>query len=81
MANPLLNGLQSNFGVQNPVINQIKQMMHAMTLAKNPMQIINSNPQLASVINMCKGQNPKDVFYLMCKEKNTNPEDVLNSLR
>lgn len=34
MANPLLNGLQSNFGVQNPVINQIKQMMHAMTLAK-----------------------------------------------
>lgn len=81
MANPLLNGLQSNFGVQNPIINRIKQMMHTMSIAKNPMQIINSNPQLASVINMCKGQNPKDVFYLMCKEKNANPEDVLNSLR
>lgn len=81
MANPLLNGLQSNFGVQNPIINRIKQMMHTMSIAKNPMQIINSNPQLASVINMCKGQNPKDVFYSMCKEKNANPEDVLNSLR
>ena len=81
MANPLLNGLQSNFGGQNPVINQIKQMMHAMTLAKNPMKVISNSPQLASVINMCKGQNPKDVFYLMCKEKNANPEDVLNSLR
>lgn len=81
MANPLLNGLQSNFEAQYQEINRIKQIMNAMKFAKNPMQIINNNPQLASVINMYKGQNLKDVFYSMCKEKNVNPEDVLNSLR
>ena len=81
MANPLLNGLHSNFGAQNPVINQIKQMMHAMTLAKNPMQMISNTPELASILNMCRGRSFRDFFYSKCKEENVNPEDVLNSLR
>lgn len=81
MANPLLNGLQANFEAQNQGINQVKQLMQTMRYARNPMQVINNNPSIANVLNMCRGQNPKDVFYSLCKQKNVNPDEILNELR
>lgn len=81
MANPLLNQTQANFGVQNSNLNQIKQMYDLFKISKNPSQLIMNNPKIAEVIKMCNGQNPKDVFYALCKERNIDPNSILNRLR
>lgn len=43
--------------------------------------MISNTPELASILNMCRGRSFRDFFYSKCKEENVNPEDVLNSLR
>lgn len=81
MSNPLLNQAKANFGVQNGSLNQIKQMYNLFKISKNPQQIIMNNPQINEVIKMCNGQNPKDVFYSLCKQKGVNPDDILNQMK
>ena len=81
MANPLLNGLQSNFGAQKEGINRAKKLMQTMRSAKYPMQVINNEPSAFNVLQMFRGQNLKDVFYSLCKQSNTNPDEILNELR
>lgn len=76
--NPLGNGNMINmFGN----IQQVKGLMRDLKNLSNPMSAIQQNPQLAQVMQMCQGRNPKDMFYAMCKQKNIDPESILSQLR
>ncbi len=80
-----MNPLMQKMGGPSPAIQQVKQMMGALQAASNPkqalMQAAQQNPALNTVMQMCAGKNPKDVFYAQCKQMGVNPDDVLNQLR
>ena len=75
--NPLFGGNGGGFQV-NP---QLAQMARMMKRGATPQAIMGQFPQLQQVMNMCKGQNPKDVFYSLCNQRGINPDDILNQLR
>lgn len=81
MANPLLQNNQIN---QFNNSNQMNQFKFPANI--NPMQAIadfvNKNPQFQSVFNRLKsGENPKDIFFSLCKETGMDPMGILNNLR
>lgn len=72
-----------NFNPQ--AIQQLKSMMAMLNGNANPGMVLQSlaqsNPQFQQVLQMCQGQNPKDVFYTRCQEMGVNPDDILNLFR
>lgn len=78
--NPLGNG---NVGGITPQMRQgIQQVKGLMQMASgNPMSLVQQNPQLAQVMQMCQGQNPEQVFYAMCKQRGIDPQAFLQELR
>lgn len=72
MSNPLLQK-RSN--------NPIKNLYRTFLNSKDPTMLLNNSKEIKQVLQLCKGQNPKEMFYRLCKEKNVNPEDILNELR
>lgn len=84
MANPLSGGgMNENQLPPNMVngINGVKQMMGMMRTVANPTAMLQQNPQFAQVMQMCKGENPQDVFMQMCKARGIDPNMVLNELQ
>lgn len=89
MSNPILAALNSpqtaTPSINPQVIQGFKQMMGMMKSAANPEalfnQMIASNPQVKSVMQMLNGRNPKDVFYERCKQMGADPEAIINQLR
>ena len=73
----------NNMPFANPQIAQIKQMMNTMKMMKNPTAFIQSNPQMQQAIQLANslGNNPKEAFYALAKQKGVNPEDILNQLK
>lgn len=69
MANPLLTN-NKNVGI----FKLLKDFKN------NPQQVINNNPQLQSVLAMYKG-DAKTAFYALCKQKNIDPNTILNQLK
>ena len=79
--NPLGNG---NMGGQMPhqMMQGINQVKNLMRMAQgNPMALAQQNPMLGQVMNMCRGQNPQQLFYAMCQQRGVNPDFILNELR
>lgn len=67
------------------MFQQLKNVMNMVQTAQNPnfvlQQIAQSNPQFATVMQMCNGKNPQEVFYAMCKQQGVDPNTILNQLR
>ena len=78
--NPLGNG---NIGGLPPRMAQnIQQVKGLMRMANgNPMLLAQQNPAFAQVMNMCKGQNPEQLFYDMCRQKGIDANAIINELR
>lgn len=75
------NNMQ-NGGIPPQLMQQIQQVKGLMALSKgNPMAILQNNPQMQQVMQMCKGQNPKTVFENMCKQQGINPDAIINALK
>lgn len=80
----LLGGNNSN----NPIITnmqaiqQLAQTYKQIKTLANPQmalsQMIQSNPQMAQVMQVCNGKNPQEIFYAMCKQQGIDPNDILN---
>lgn len=68
----------------NPKMAQIKNMVNMIKGAGNPQAMISSmlqsNPQVTSVINQYGG-DPKKAFYAMAEKQGVNPNDILNMLK
>jgi hypothetical protein len=81
--NPLMGAMGG--GINPAAIKQVKQMMNALRTMQNPQQamqqMIGQNPQLKSIMQMCNGKNPKDVFYAECEKQGIDPESILSQLR
>lgn len=81
-----MNPLMQMMGGQaaNPAMQSIKRMMGMYQAAQNPQtvlqQMVRQNPMVGRIMQMSQG-NLKDTFYQMCREKNVNPDDVLNQLK
>ena len=78
--NPLGSG---NIGGLPPqMLQSIQQVKGLMQMAQgSPMALMQQNPMFAQVMQMCKGQNPEQLFYAMCQQKGINPNDILKELR
>ena len=78
--NPLGNG---NVGGLPPQMMQnIKQVKGMMNMFQgNPMALAQQNPMLNQVMQMCKGQNPEQLFYSMCRQRGVDPNMIINELR
>lgn len=89
MSNPLfamLGGAQPSGLRLNPqMISSAKRMISLLGAVNNPeaalQQAAQQNPMLATALQMCQGQNPKDVFYKLCRENNIDPNKILNQLK
>ena len=66
-------------------IAPFKNMLSMLNASQNPQaalqMLAQKNPQMAQVVNLVGGRDPKDVFYELCKQKGVNPDDILNQLR
>ena len=66
-------------------IQQAKGMMQQLKSYQNPnivlQQMVQQNPQLRQVYQMCQGQSPKDMYYAMAKQMGVDPEAVLKQLQ
>lgn len=62
-----------------------QQLKNLYGMVQNPQAFLQNlasqNPQLQQVMQMCNSTNPKDVFYALCKQRNVNPDDILNQLK
>lgn len=71
-------------GINTQAIQSVKRMMNMFRAAKNPgvaMQMMaQQNPQIASVMQMCQGRNPKDVFYEQCRQHGLDPDEIARQL-
>lgn len=83
--NPLMHGMGMTGCVNPQAIQQVKRMMNMFRAASNPqkmlMQAAQQNPAIGTVMQMCNGKNPKDVFYEQCQKMGVNPDDIINQLR
>lgn len=83
--NPLMHGMGIGGGVNPQAIQQVKRMMNMFRAASNPQQMLmqaaQQNPAISTVMQMCSGKNPKDVFYEQCQKMGVNPDDIINQLR
>lgn len=70
---------------QTPQINpQFQQMAQVLKAAQNPTAALNTmvqnNPQLQQVMQMCAGKNPRDVFMQACKQRGIDPQQAMQQL-
>lgn len=83
--NPLMQGMGMGGGVNPQAIQQVKRMMNMFRAASNPQQMLmqaaQQNPAIGTVMQMCNGKNPKDVFYEQCQKMGVNPDEIINQLR
>lgn len=83
--NPLFGGGNQMNPQMLQSIQQIKGLMNQMKSIQNPnlaiQQMAEQNPQMKQILQMCQGQNPKDVFYSMCQQQGIDPEQVIKLLK
>lgn len=84
--NPLNNETNNIQGLPPELMQSIKQIKGIMNMANgNPMQVLQqmggNDPRINQVLQMCKSQNPQDIFISMCKNQGIDPQAVLNQLR
>lgn len=82
MANPLNNLFQTqNNSMANPAIGNMVNMIGALNNPQKAIQqMIAQNPQMAQIIQMCNGKNPKDVFMAECQRRGIDPQQILSQL-
>lgn len=69
-------------GLPPQLMQQIQQVKGLMGMVNgNPMALMQSNPQIAQVMQMCQGQNPRTLFENMCKQQGINPNAIIDELK
>lgn len=75
-------GMPTGGGLPPQLMQSIQQVKGLMrTVNGNPMALMQNNPQMAQVMQMCQGQNPKNIVESLCKQKGINPNDLINALK
>lgn len=87
MANPLNDMFaqsSAGSGIASSEIQSFRRIMNMVQSAGNPQAALamfaQKNPQMAQIMQMCNGKNPKDIFYSECKRRGLNPEEIVSQL-
>lgn len=79
--NPLGSGNIGN-GLPPELMQNIKQVKGMMNMLKgNPQSIMQQNPMLNQVMQMCQGQNPEVVFKSICKNAGIDADAFIKALK
>lgn len=93
MANPLIGMMQGSAanpqGFDPNALRQIaqsaKRMMNMLQSAKDPRKALTmaaqQNPQLNTIMQMCSGRNPEEVFREECKKHGIDPNTIISALK
>ena len=83
-----MNPLGSMPGSSNniaPLVQQSKRMTQMVNGVRNPEQVLarlaQNNPQVKSVMDLCQGKNPEQVFRNMCTQRGINPDEIIQALK
>lgn len=80
--NPLGNGNTPNTQLSPQMMQNIQQVKGMMQMMNgNPMALAQQNPMFNQVMQMCKGQDPQQIFMTMCKQRGFDPNAILRELR
>ena len=80
-------GILQQVAKSNPMLQNIRQMMGMVKMAKDPQgaieQMMMNNPQMKQVMGMIKesGGDPMKLFQAKAKEMGVDPEEILDMLR
>lgn len=78
--NPLKNN--NNSGLSPQMMQGIQNVKGIMNMANGNIEgIAKQNPMFGQVMQMCQGQNPKDIYMGMCKQMGVNPNTILKELQ
>lgn len=79
-----MNPLNNN-KPQVPNVQYLKGFIDRINGMANPESLIaqmaQQNPAINQVMQMCRGKNPKDMFFEECKRRNIDPNAILNQLK
>lgn len=63
----------------------LKNMLSMLRATQNPQaalqMLAQKNPQVAQAMNMCRGKNPRDVFFAECKTRGIDPNEIIARYR
>ena len=71
----------------NPQNNNLQNIISLFKNSKNPYEFlsnyIQNNPQAQNIYNMLRNTNksPKELFYLLAKEKGIDPDSILQMFK
>ena len=74
-------------GKASPAVSQLKQMMSAIRMAKDPQammqQMMMNNPQMQNVMKIVNqyGGDPMKAFYEEAKARGVDPEEIIGMLK
>lgn len=69
-------------GLSPQLMQSVQQVKGLMGMANgNPMALMQSNPQIAQVLQMCKGQNPQKMVEQLCKQQGIDMYALINELK
>lgn len=81
--NPLAQMMAS--GTEGSAVGSIHNMVEMMKGIQNPQavlqQVARQNPMMGQVLQLCRGKDPKQVFYQMCRERGVDPDNILRQIR
>lgn len=79
--NPLGSGGFGN-GLPPELMQNIQQVKGIMSMLKGkPDMLMQQNPMLNQVMQMCQGQNPETVFKSMCKKAGIDADAFIKALK
>lgn len=86
--NPLMQDTSHTIGVNSQLAQaaqSVKRMMEMLNATKNPqtaiMQAAQQNQQLGTVMQMCQGRNPQEVFVEQCKQHGMDPDETMRQIQ
>ena len=82
-----MNSLYQQLSQRNLSNNSLQNLISLFKNSKNPQEFlsnyIQNNPQVQGIYNILRNSNrsPKELFYLLAKEKGIDPESILKVLK
>lgn len=81
--NPILNQMMNFSLAKNPIMQMFKMVMGANNKTNTLQSLAQSNPQMQETLSFINqnGGNAEQLYYNMCKQKNVDPNIIINQLR
>lgn len=72
-------------GINPQAMQQIRQMVSAFKAVANPQaalaQMAKQNPQVASIMQMCRNKNPQAIFAEQCRQHGLDPDAAMQQIK